>query len=122
MIRQQHCVLQEENASKNAIIKILVKNQAAINQASNEVKNATDQAFQKIKLKRKSINYNINHLPKAKSNQEIKLVNRCETLYFGYESSETEDTSSDSESEISTDTSNHSIQKKVKEQTTKPAG
>ena len=80
LIRQQNCVIQEENASNNSIIKILVENQAAINQASNEVKNETDQEFQKIKSKRKSINCNRNHVPKAKSNQEITLVNRYETL------------------------------------------
>ena len=34
---------------KHTVIKILVENQAAINQVSNDVKNATDQQFQNIK-------------------------------------------------------------------------
>ena len=54
----------------------LVENQAAINEASDEVKNATDQEFRKIKSKRKSINSNRNHVTMAKSNKEIKSVNR----------------------------------------------
>ena len=39
----QNCVFQEENVSKNTTIKIFAENQAAINQASNKIKNATDQ-------------------------------------------------------------------------------
>ena len=41
--------------------------------------------------------------------------------YSDYESSETEDTSSDSESEISTDTCSSSIQKKVEQKEKKAA-
>ena len=111
LIRQQNCVLQEENASKNKIIKTLVENQAAINHVSNEVKNATVQEFDKIKSRCRSLNSFRNHAPKTKSNHEIKLVNRYETLYSDYKSSETEDTSSDSASETSPDTCSRSIQK-----------
>ena len=76
LICQQNCILQEENASKNTIIKTLVENQAAINHASNEVKNATVQEFDKIKSRCRSLNSFRNHVPKTKSNHEIKLVNR----------------------------------------------
>ena len=111
LIRQQNCVLQEENASKNTIIKTLVENQTAINHASNEVKNATVQELDKMKSRCRSLNSYRNRVPKTKSNHEIKLVNRYETLYSDYNSSETEDTSSDSASETSPDTCSRSIQK-----------
>ena len=77
----------------------------------NKVKNGNDQKFHKINSKRRSINSNIYHLPEVKTNQDIKLVNRYETLHSDYKSSETEDTSSNGGSEISTDTSSSSIQK-----------
>ena len=44
LIHQQKCVLQEENASKNAIIKILVENHAAI-----KIKHQTRLTMQPIK-------------------------------------------------------------------------
>lgn len=49
LIDQKKSVLQQQqqqNASKKATIKILVENLVAINQASNEVKNKTNQEFQ----------------------------------------------------------------------------
>lgn len=49
LIDQKKSVLQQQqqqNASKKATIKILVENLAAINQASNEVKNKTNLEFQ----------------------------------------------------------------------------
>lgn len=50
LIDQKKSVLQQQqqqqqNASKKATIKILVENLAAINQASNEVKNKTNLEF-----------------------------------------------------------------------------
>ena len=53
----------------------------------------------------------------TKVTKEIKLVNRYKLLYSDYKSSETEDTSSNSGLEISTDTSSHSTEKKVKKKT-----
>ena len=70
LIRQQNCVLQEENRSENTIVKTSVKNQAATNQASNEVKIATNQEFHEIKSKRMSINRNRNCAPKAKATKK----------------------------------------------------
>ena len=61
---------QESKELSDLIRRMQLKQQsktAAINQASNEIKIATDQEFHKIKLKRKSINCN-RHVPKAKSN------------------------------------------------------
>lgn len=68
------------------------------------------------------MNCNRNYVPKVKSNQDKKLVNRFQTLYSDYKSSETKDTSSDAGGlEISTDTSSCSILIKVKKKTKIPA-
>ena len=78
------------------------------------IKDTLNQEFHKVKSKLKFINSNRYHVPKAKSNQEIKVVRRYKTLYSDYENSETEDTSSNSKSEISTNTSSSFIQKMLK--------
>ena len=63
--------------SKNAVVKMLVEKKVTINQLSNEVKNVTNQEFQKIKPKHKSINCNRNHVPKVTGciNRYIQLFN-----------------------------------------------
>ena len=110
------CITKRKSISSNinAIIEVFVENLAAINEASNVIKDTINQEFHKVKSKLKSINRNRYHVPKAKSNQEIKVVRRYETLYPDYESSETEDTSSDRKSEMSTNTSSSFIQKILK--------
>ena len=43
LICQENCLRQEENASKNTIVKTLVENHAAISQAPSEYKNTIEQ-------------------------------------------------------------------------------